>query len=176
MFETVRLKFGGRGFVVCGRVGGGWLVGLDFKKIENAVSGDGPVALLGTAFSFVHWLDDLAGKKTRLRLPAGSRIMETGGYKGRSRAVAKTELRRLLTKYLGVPGEFILAEYGMSELSSQAYDGARAKRLPGPFSVFRPGPARKSFPRKRARRCARRNRIASRFRSGEYPFRHGAAN
>jgi hypothetical protein len=49
--------------------------------------------------------------------------METGGYKGRSRVVAKTELRRLLKKYTAVPDSQIVTEYGMCELSSQAYDG-----------------------------------------------------
>src|ERR1019366_974271 len=56
----------------------------------------------------------------------GSRVMETGGYKNRSRALPKTELHALITERLGVPRENIICEYGMSELSSQAYDnGAR---------------------------------------------------
>ena len=56
------------------------------------------------------------------RLPAGSRVMETGGYKGRSRAIPKTELHSLITKRFGVSAAQIVCEYGMSELSSQAYD------------------------------------------------------
>jgi hypothetical protein len=48
--------------------------------------------------------------------------METGGYKNRSRVLRKSELHGLITAYLGVPPEKILCEYGMSELSSQAYD------------------------------------------------------
>lgn len=80
-----------------------------------------PVGILGAAFSFVHWLDHLAEKKIRLRLAPGSRLLETGGYKGRSRAVPKAELHQLMTKYLGVPASNIITEYGMSELGSQAY-------------------------------------------------------
>jgi hypothetical protein len=49
--------------------------------------------------------------------------METGGYKGRSRHLPKEELHGLITDRLGVPPEWIVCEYGMSELSSQAYDG-----------------------------------------------------
>jgi hypothetical protein len=37
----------------------------------------------------------------------------------------KTELHALITERLGVPRENILCEYGMSELSSQAYDTMR---------------------------------------------------
>jgi hypothetical protein len=47
--------------------------------------------------------------------------METGGYKNRSRSLPKMELHALITERLGVPPENIVCEYGMSELSSQAY-------------------------------------------------------
>ena len=140
MFGTIRLKFGGSDSLYAGRLeaDGSW--SLDFKQIDSAsrdaISGHRPVALLGTAFSFVRWLDHLAAGKNRLRLPAGSRLMETGGYKGRSRVVAKTELRRLLTKYLAVPESHIVTEYGMSELSSQAYDGVAGQARPS-AAIFR---------------------------------------
>src|SRR5208282_4558850 len=80
-----------------------------------------PHLLLGTAFSFVHLLDFLDEKNLRFDLPAGSRVMETGGYKNRSRSMPKVELHALITERLGVPPENIICEYGMSELSSQAY-------------------------------------------------------
>ncbi len=60
----------------------------------------------------------------RFALPKGSRVMETGGYKGRTRALPKTELRRMFSKFLGLSPSQVLSEYGMSELSSQAYDNA----------------------------------------------------
>ncbi len=80
--------------------------------------------ILGTAFSFVHLLDNLVEKNVRLTLPAGSRVLETGGYKNRSRSLPKAALHELIIEYLGVPRENILCEYGMSELSSQAYASA----------------------------------------------------
>ncbi|HEX3889850.1 MAG TPA: acyl-protein synthetase, partial [Verrucomicrobiae bacterium] len=43
-------------------------------------------------------------------------------YKNRSRSLPKSELHALISERLGVPRENILCEYGMSELSSQAYD------------------------------------------------------
>ena len=49
--------------------------------------------------------------------------METGGYKGRSRELTKPELHRFIAEQLGVTASEIICEYGMSELSSQAYDG-----------------------------------------------------
>ncbi len=58
----------------------------------------------------------------RLELPGGSRVLETGGYKGRSRALPKRELHAGITAAFGIPPTHIISEYGMCELSSQAYD------------------------------------------------------
>jgi hypothetical protein len=59
-------------------------------------------------------------------------VFETGGYKGRSREIEKSELHRLIARRCGVPASRIVSEYGMSELSSQAYDwriGASRERV-----------------------------------------------
>ncbi|MCW5558057.1 MAG: hypothetical protein KIT22_09550, partial [Verrucomicrobiae bacterium] len=68
-------------------------------------------------------LDGMASRGQRLELPPGSRAMETGGYKGRSRTLTRSELHGAIRECLGIGPEFIVSEYGMSELSSQAYDG-----------------------------------------------------
>lgn len=90
--------------------------------LEEAYKSRQPVLLLGTAFLFVHLLDELEARGLSYQLPPSSRLMETGGYKGRSRELPKAELHRLLSQRLGLPDSAILCEYGMSELSSQAYD------------------------------------------------------
>jgi len=77
-----------------------------------------PVALCGTAFGFVHFLDALPAP---LPLPRGSRLLETGGFKGRVREIPKPELYAQLARTFCVPESAIWNEYGMSELSSQAY-------------------------------------------------------
>ncbi|HMD01631.1 MAG TPA: hypothetical protein VKG44_01580, partial [Candidatus Baltobacteraceae bacterium] len=46
-----------------------------------------PLCIAGTAFAFVSLLDALRAAGTTLVAPPGSRVMETGGFKGRSRAV-----------------------------------------------------------------------------------------
>lgn len=96
----------------------GWIV--DDLHLEQVLkSQTEPILLGGTAFNYVNWLDARPGPP--IRLPAGSLVLETGGYKGRSRELPRPELVRLLTAHLGVPESSILTEYGMSELSSQAY-------------------------------------------------------
>jgi len=81
-----------------------------------------PVAVLGTAFAFVNLCDHMRGRNNRLSLPAGSRVMETGGFKGRSREVSKPDLYATIADRLGVPSSHIVNEYGMTELSTQFYD------------------------------------------------------
>jgi len=88
-----------------------------------------PVMLAGTAFAFVH-LTDYLEHKGPLTLAQGSRIMETGGFKGRSRAVERSELYEKLAVSFGVPRPSIVAEYGMTELTSQYYDSVASRSEP----------------------------------------------
>jgi hypothetical protein len=81
-----------------------------------------PLLLCGTAFAFVHLLDALEQRGARLALPAAARIMETGGFKGRSRAMPRPALYLAFEEQLGVPLERIVNQYGMTELGSQFYD------------------------------------------------------
>jgi len=92
--------------------------------LAEAESADEPVCLLGTAFGFVHLLDWLAERELSFELPCESRSMDTGGYKGRSRQVAKGELYRLYGERFGIPLTQIVNEYGMTELGSQFYDSS----------------------------------------------------
>jgi hypothetical protein len=82
-----------------------------------------PILLAGTAFAFVHWLDWLKERSGGFDLPRGSLIMETGGFKGRSRVLERPEFYASLSEVHGVPCEAIVNEYGMTELLSQFYDG-----------------------------------------------------
>ena len=81
-----------------------------------------PLCIATTAFSLLHLLDALEQRDIDLTLPTGSRVMETGGFKGRERSVAREELYERTVRAFGIPVERIVAEYGMSELCSQYYD------------------------------------------------------
>jgi hypothetical protein len=90
------------------------------ERVAVALASDQPMLILGTSFAFVHFADAL-GKDT-FHLPRGSRVMQTGGYKGRSREVPADVLRRDLARLFGLDVRSIVAEYGMTELSSQFYE------------------------------------------------------
>ena len=114
------------------------------EAVRNAAVTGEPILLLTTAFALVHLLDELArqGAGRRhgngdpgpadglLRLPAGSRVMETGGFKGRAAAVDRGALYRRVERVLGVPESHIVNEYGMTELLSQAYDRVAGTESP----------------------------------------------
>lgn len=110
--------------------GGGFFVrpeeGLDVEGLRRALTEatteEQPVLLAGTAFAFVHWLDALAEAECRFELPPGSRLLETGGFKGRSRTLSRKELYSALSTAHGVPMRRIVNEYGMTELLSQFYE------------------------------------------------------
>lgn len=89
------------------------------------------VCLFTTAFALVHLLDAMDASGRTLTLPPGSRVMETGGYKGRTRELPKAELHAWASDRFGLPQTHIVNEYGMAELSSQWYDTILADKLAG---------------------------------------------
>ena len=97
--------------------------------LGEAESFDEPVALLGTSFAFVHAEDGLGER--RFALPPSSRIMQTGGYKGRSREVDPDELLRAITARYGVEAPFAINEFGATELSSQMYETTLRETVDG---------------------------------------------
>jgi hypothetical protein len=127
MIETIRRRsrFEAAEFLATVVADNSWVVNEHsaLDALAESVLVDIPVLICGTAFSFVHLLEFLETRRIALTLPKGSQIFETGGYKGRARALPKSELHAMMGRQLGVPSGQIVCEYGMSELSSQAYDG-----------------------------------------------------
>lgn len=82
-----------------------------------------PLLLLGTSLAFLAACEALAARDTEFYLPEGSRVMETGGSKGREREIAPGEIRARIGRVFGVPDSHVVNEYGMTEACSQFYDG-----------------------------------------------------
>jgi len=124
MIETVMLQHGveGSGYFLSRD---GSLQTEELTEALEAHAGRGQaVILLGAAFSFVHFLDWCEESGRAFELPPGSRAMETGGYKARSREMPREELLGLLGERLGIPRTHVVNEYGMTELGVQFYDVA----------------------------------------------------
>ncbi len=118
------------------------------KHVHDARDDGAAVCVAGTAFAFVNLIDELQERKiAALTLLPGSRIMETGGFKGRARVVQRSELYAQLCAAFSIPESRIVAEYGMTELTSQYYDDAGRTKCAPPWLRARVvGPDGKTLP------------------------------
>ena len=119
--EVVR-RFGAEGTAFHADAGG---LRLDdfMRAAEGAAAAGVPVLVLATSLAFAHLLEDARRRGFRLQLPDGSRAMDTGGFKGHAREVGREELYAGIGSTLGIGSARIVNEYGMTEMSSQFYDG-----------------------------------------------------
>ncbi|CAO3408846.1 Long-chain-fatty-acid--luciferin-component ligase (EC 6.2.1.19) [Azospirillum largimobile] len=97
-----------------------------YDRLAAAERSGEPFALLGASYGFVHLMDAMARDGRRFSLPEGSRILDTGGFKGQSRELEPDEFYGQLAAFFGVPRERCINMYGMTELSTQFYDDGNA--------------------------------------------------
>ncbi len=133
-FEDIVVRAGSRG---------GFYLDDHDRLLRDMDADPGPKILFGVS----HALLDLA--ETRAPKLHNTIVMETGGMKGRREEIAKGEFHCILCEAFGV--EEIHSEYGMAELSSQAYsEGQNLFRTPpwmrvgvrdlnDPFDILAPG-------------------------------------
>ncbi|MBZ0114536.1 MAG: hypothetical protein K8J08_18880 [Thermoanaerobaculia bacterium] len=92
-----------------------------------------PAVLLATSLALSHLLEAFEKRYLHFRLAPGSVVFETGGFKGETVSVSPEQQLERLGAFLGLPPSGVVREYGMTELTSQAYahaeDGWRY-RLP----------------------------------------------
>jgi hypothetical protein len=128
---------------------GEWYVdgdALDFERfvfdLREARACEQAVCIATTAFALAAVLDRCAQNGIILPLAPGSRIMETGGFKGRAKIVERDELYRRAAHTFSIAENAIVAEYGMTELTSQYYDVARPHYAGEQMDVrFKRGPS-----------------------------------
>ena len=104
--------------------------GIEFETLYAALRraekmGE-PYALLGASFSLVHVMDDMKRRGLKFTLPQGSRILDTGGFKGQSRDLSLDAFYDGLSIAFGIPKSQCINMYGMTELSTQFYDCGNA--------------------------------------------------
>jgi hypothetical protein len=90
------------------------------ERVAVALAKEQPMLILATSFALVHFLEGM--DELEFPLPVGSRIMQTGGFKGKSREVEPAKLRSEVARVFRVEERAIVSEYGMTELSSQFYE------------------------------------------------------
>lgn len=88
-----------------------------------------PVCILAITSALVAFFDQCETQGQQFTLPGGSRIMDTGGNKGRGRTISRGGFLRSCWKYLKVAGYYCVNEYGMTEMASQFYDNVLYNRF-----------------------------------------------
>ncbi len=120
-----------------------WIVEKDGLRLDEAriALGEGhglgnePVLVLTTAFALA---DLLERARWFQRLPRGSIVMLTGGFKGRRETISEAELLTKLEHVFNVPPDHVRPEYGMTELTSQAYGRPLAPMASLKFRIVHP--------------------------------------
>jgi hypothetical protein len=95
------------------------------RGLVEARSADRPLLFLATSFALVHLID--SGVDLSAFRDTRTVVMQTGGFKGKSREVEASWLRSEIAKIFGIAEAQVISEYGMTELCSQLYEGT----LPG---------------------------------------------
>jgi acyl-CoA synthetase (AMP-forming)/AMP-acid ligase II len=80
------------------------------------------VCVMGTTAAFARLFDELRARRVRLALAPGSRLMDTGGAKGQAVPLAPARFVENAADLMGIEPEFVVNEYGMTEMCSQLYD------------------------------------------------------
>jgi hypothetical protein len=133
MIDHVLATWAGDGSVAVARPGG--LHTQPLRAFLAARQRDRrPALLLATAQALVQLLDIVARLRLSFRLPAASRVFETGGYKGRGREVSREALGAGLHQRLALTPASVVREYGMTELTSHFYS-APSSAGDGPFAA-----------------------------------------
>ncbi len=118
--------------------------GFDIKSLINALhmaeANRMPVAICGGSFGFVNFFDYCNSNKLKFNLPKGSRCLDAGGFKGRSREVGREEFIEYCEGMLEVPKDHCVNLLGMTEISSQYYDNTMKNRGQGIFRAKTPPP------------------------------------
>jgi hypothetical protein len=93
-----------------------------------------PVLILAVTSALTAVFEALRDRHGPCRLPADSRIVDTGGRKGAAHALSPNGVLKAAWRWLHVPAYLCVNEYGMTEMFSQFYDDALESRASGRLS------------------------------------------
>jgi hypothetical protein len=107
--------------------------GVDIKGLvaalrESEASGV-PIAMIGATSAYVYFLKACVDKRMRFRLPAGSRVCDGGGYRGRFGVVTRDDYYGLVSDVMDVPAHHCVNTLGLGETATNYFDTALRDRV-----------------------------------------------
>lgn len=112
----------GNGVMLCAADRSAVDVAAALTFLREAVVKHTPVCILGTTAASAAIFNQLRQCGEKLALPQGSRMMDTGGAKGQLIPLTSREVVEFAGEVLGIVPDYVINEYGMTELCSQLYD------------------------------------------------------
>ncbi len=98
--------------------------------IKRAIAENVPITIIGGSFGFVNFIDAISENIQTMPLPEGSRLLDAGGFKGRSRELNRADFVELTSRFFNVPEKLCFNLYGLTELGSQFYSQAGGPKQP----------------------------------------------
>ncbi|OXT18311.1 CoF synthetase [Bacillus sp. OG2] len=113
--------------------------GLDFQRAAESLGmmserGE-PVLIMGETYAYVHFFDFLKENNQSFLMHEGSRIFDTGGFKGQAKEISPEEMAEHYVRFFGIEKDLQINMYGMTELSSQIYDQNIHSRFAGKQAI-----------------------------------------
>jgi hypothetical protein len=101
------------------------------QELRKAEKENIPVALIGASLGLLTFIEHCMEKGVTFKLPKGSRTLDAGGYKGRTKSIERDKYLSLVQHYLGIEREWSINLLGMTELGSQFYDNTLQNHYKG---------------------------------------------
>lgn len=93
------------------------------------------ITLIGGSFGLMNFVDAMGDD--RFQLPQGSRLMDAGGFKGRSRELDRAGFVQAMLQAFGLERERCFNLYGLTELASQFYGSGGGAKVCAPWTRVR---------------------------------------
>lgn len=101
------------------------------RALEECEASGQPVAFIGATGAFIYFFQACQARGISFRLPAGSRIGDGGGYRGRFGAVDRQSYYRLAEQVLGLSADHCINVLGMAESATNFFEDSLRNRVQG---------------------------------------------
>ncbi len=111
--------------------------GIDIKgmiqALEEAEASGQPVAFIGATGAFVYFFQACRKRGVTFRLPAGSRIGDGGGYRGRFGELDRQQYFAMAQEILGIAPDHCINVLGMAESATNYFENPLRDRFENPL-------------------------------------------
>ena len=106
-------------------------VGALVQALTKSETSGVPVAMIGSTSAFVFFFNACKKRGVSFHLPAGSRIGDGGGYRGRFGDMTQEDYLRLAYEVLGIPATHCVNVLGMAESATGYFDNTLRRMVKG---------------------------------------------